>query len=202
MESVGNDLKGKPKKGYLIKQATLVPLFFFVPVLVAGFLVPGYDPIGQHASEITLTGSALARAVVNVGAITTGLSCLALALGILLRSRNHYGSSILVALFGVSMVSNGVYPMGTALHGLYGMGLTLLILPFVACYEWKNEILDKRFFTISLIAGCVIFVYMWSMLVGVDPAAYRGATQRIASVFIFGWIAYWAYVLNRLVPDR
>lgn len=183
----------------LIKQATLIPILFFVPVFISGGLVEGYDLIKQHASEITITDFETAKTILNSGAILTGLSCILLALGIVINFRKFYISSILLAIFGISMVSNGLYPMGTAMHGFYGMGLSLMILPFVACYEMKNERISQLFFRVTLISGFIIFVYFWSMLIGLDPFNYRGLTQRIASVFIFGWMAYLAFELNKML---
>jgi hypothetical membrane protein len=186
----------------LIKQATLLPLMFFIPVIIAGFLVPNYSILSQHASEITITEFETAKMVINTGAIVTGLSCIILAFGIVLNLKKYYITSILIAIFGISMLSNGIYPMGTIMHGFYGIGLTLMIIPFVACYELKNENHNKLFFKVSLISGFVIFIYMWSMFVGLDPANYRGLTQRIASLFIFGWLAYFAYILNNTLPNK
>ena len=187
---------------YLIKQATILPLLFFIPVFVAGFLTDGYSMISQHASEITLTDFGLAKTVINGGALLTGASCIILAFGIALNFKKFYLSSVFLAIFGLSMLSNGIYPMGTIMHGFYGIGLSLMLLPFIACYELKNENINKRFFTLSLISGIVIFVYLWSMLVGLDPSNYRGLTQRIASVFIFGWISYLAYTLKNILPSH
>ncbi|MBO3115111.1 DUF998 domain-containing protein [Winogradskyella sp. DF17] len=187
---------------YLIKQATLLPLLFFIPVFVAGFLVPDYDLIKQHGSEITVTSFETAKLIINTGAILTGLSCIILAFGIIVNFKKYYVLSGLIAVFGVSMVSNGIYPMGTLMHGFYGIGLTLMIIPFIACYELKNEDVKKVFFKISLISGFIIFIYLWSMLVGLDPANYRGLTQRLASLFIFGWLAYLAFQFYKLLPVK
>ena len=182
----------------LIKQALLLPLYFFVPVLIAGTLVQDYSAIGQHASEITLTDNSTAILIVNAGAILSGLSCILMAVGLFfVQKKELLISAILLSIFGVSMVSNGLYPMGDPMHGFYGIGLSLMILPFVSCYELKGSSIDKRFFPITLTAGMVIFLYFWSMLVGFDPTEYRGLTQRLASVFIFGWISYWAFSVLR-----
>jgi hypothetical protein len=187
---------------FLIKQATFLPLIFFIPVFVAGFLVPNYNLITQHASEITITEFEIAKLVINTGALLTGLSCIILAIGIVLNFKRHFILGTLLTVFGISMCSNGIYPMGTMMHGFYGIGLILMIIPFVACYELRNETINKLFFKVSLIVGFVIFIYMWSVLVGLDPADFRGLTQRIASVFIFGWIAYLAYELGKLLPNK
>ncbi|MDF2454844.1 MAG: hypothetical protein K0R51_837 [Cytophagaceae bacterium] len=184
---------------FFIKQAYILPLYFFIPVLTAGALVEHYDAIRQHASEITLTPFYDAKLILNGGAILTGLSCITLALGILLKLKlKFFLSAILLILFGISMISNGLYPIGNPMHGFYGMGLSLMILPFVVCYELKTILLDLKFYTITLVSGLLIFVYLWSMLVGFDPSAYKGLTQRLASVVIFGWLSYLAHQVNVL----
>lgn len=184
---------------FLIKQAYFLPLYFFIPVLTAGALVAHYDAISQHASEITLTPFYDAKLILNAGAVLTGLSCITLALGILLKLKQKFFlSSVLLVLFGTSMISNGLYPMGNPMHGFYGLGLSLMILPFVVCYELKTIVTAPKFYTVTLVSGLLIFVYLWSMLVGLDPSAYRGLTQRLASVVIFGWLSYLAYQVNVL----
>lgn len=182
----------------LIRQALLAPFLFFIPVFIAGWLTEDYSLISQHASEITLTDFETAKLILNSGAVLTGFSCILLAFGILLHFRNYYLSSAVLLIFGISMISNGIYPMGAAMHGFYGIGLSYMILPFLACYELKNRITKSTYFSVSLICGFIVFVYFWSMLVGLDPAAYRGLTQRLASVFIFGWIAYLSFELSKL----
>jgi hypothetical membrane protein len=182
----------------LIKQTIILPALFFIPVFVSGYLVDGYNPISQHASEITLTKFETPKAILNIGAILTGLSCILFAFGTLLLSyKRLLLSSILIFIFGISMISNGLFPMGNPMHGFYGIGLSLIMLPFVCCYEMKNVIKEKRFFRLSIFSGIIIFIYFWSMLIGLDPENYRGLTQRLASVVIFGWIAYAAHAINK-----
>lgn len=187
---------------YLIRQATIIPILFFIPTLISGFLIDDYDQIKQHGSEITLTDFKTAKTIVSSGAILSGLSCILMGIGIVLNFKRYFLTSILLTIFGISMVSNGVFPMGTAMHGIYGIGLTFMILPFVACYELKNENITSKFFQVSLISGFVVFVYFWSMLVGLDPTNYKGLTQRVASIFIFGWIAYLAFGLNKGLQNK
>lgn len=183
---------------YLIKQAIIIPIFYFIPVLVAGLLVENYDLVKQHASEITISNFYYAKLIINIGFILTGLSIILFALGIIGNLKKLYISSILLIIFGLSMVSNGLYPMGNNMHGFYGIGLSQMLLPFVVCYELKNENIKKLFFNISLITGFVIFIYFWTMIIGFDPSNYKGLTQRVASAFIFGWLAYFAFVAKKL----
>ncbi|HEX8548160.1 MAG TPA: DUF998 domain-containing protein [Cytophagaceae bacterium] len=100
---------------FLIRQAKLIPLLFFIPVFFSGFLVDGYDSIRQHASEVALSNFIVAKLISNAGAILTGLSCIFLSIGIL-NTRKYYICSVLFMIFGVSMISNGIYPMGTPMH--------------------------------------------------------------------------------------
>ncbi|MEM0926447.1 MAG: DUF998 domain-containing protein, partial [Planctomycetota bacterium] len=107
-------------------------------------------------------------------------------------------SAFLITVFGISMISNGLYPMGSPMHGLYGIGLSLAIAPFASIYEWKGTAMPKRYFGLSIAAGIVISLYYWSIVIGLDPPDYRGLTQRTASLFIFGWIAYSAWEMRSL----
>jgi len=187
---------------FLIKQASIVPFLFFVPVIIAGILTDDYNWIQQQASEITVTDFEWAKNIINSGALLTGFSCILLSFGITIQFKRFYLSSILLTIFGLSMVSNGIFPMGTIMHGFYGIGLSVMLLPFIASYELKNELLKKSFFSLSLLSGFVIFIYFWSMIVGLDPINYKGLTQRIASLFIFGWIGYFAFVLHTILPQK
>ncbi|MFT6717672.1 MAG: putative membrane protein, partial [Sphingobacteriales bacterium] len=147
----------------LIKQALLLPLYFFVPVLIAGILTADYSAISQHASEISLTDNVTAITVLNTGAISTGLSCVLLSIGLIrVSKKKNVLSAILLIIFGISMISNGLFPMGNPMHGFYGIGLSMMILPFVSCYELKGSSIDKKYFPITIIAGLVIFIYFWS----------------------------------------
>ncbi|MEM0519389.1 DUF998 domain-containing protein [Aequorivita flava] len=184
---------------YLIKQAKFIPLLFFVPVTIAGFLVPSYSMIKQQGSEITLTTYKTAIFILESGALLSGLSGILLALGIMLKYKRFYLSSVILIVFSISMISNGLFPMGSPMHGFYGIGLSLMLLPFISCYELKNEMVRKTFFKISIISGFVMFIYFWSTIVGLDPQDYQGLTQRIAAIFMFGWIAYLAYELEKSV---
>ncbi|KAF2515911.1 DUF998 domain-containing protein [Flavobacterium zhairuonense] len=182
---------------YLLKQAKLILAIYIIPVFVAGLLVPGYNIIKQHASEITLTQYKNAILIFNSGMIASGISCVLLGVGIIFNFKKFYLSSFMLIVFGISMISNGIFPMGNIMHGFYGIGLIIMLLPFAACYELKNENAKKIFFKISIISGLLTFVYFWAMIVRLDPENYRGLTQRIVSVLIFGWIAYFAREIEK-----
>jgi hypothetical protein len=147
---------------FLIKQAYVLPLLFFKPIITAGLLVDDYNWVGQHASEITLTDFSLAKTILNSGAILSGLSCIVLAVGIVINFQRFFISSVLLITFGLSMLSNGLFPMGNPMHGVYGIGLSLMLLPLASCYELKNVGISQRFFPITVFfvfcAFCVFLV--------------------------------------------
>ena len=70
---------------YFIKQGIIIPIFFFVPLIIAGILVPNYNAVKQQASEITISNIESAINIINTGALLTGLSCFLLAFGIILK---------------------------------------------------------------------------------------------------------------------
>ncbi|MFK7812397.1 MAG: DUF998 domain-containing protein [Maribacter sp.] len=184
---------------FLIRQAKFAPIFYFVPVFMAGLLIDDYNLVKQHASEITIASFYYAKTIINAGFILTGSSISIFALGIIIDFKKFYISSIMLIVFGISMISNGLYPMGTHMHGIHGIGLAQMLLPFIVCYEVKNENFSKLFFKLSLITGFLIFIYFWSMIVGLDPVNYMGLTQRIASAIILGWIAFFAFELKKII---
>ena len=182
----------------LLRQGYALPFLFFVPVLIAGFLLPDYSAIAEHGSVMTLSHNAWARNLVKFGALSSGISCVLLALGLVLNIGKRVAlSAVLMSIFGIGMISNGIWPMGSPLHGLYGAPIVMMILPFALAYEVKGMPLPTLFFRLTIVAGLVNFVYSWALLVGLDPVEYMGLTQRLASITMFGWLGYTAYHLNR-----
>ena len=118
--------------------AGLVPLpWFLVWSLAAGALEPGYSAISQHASELTVRPG-LPHTLLNVSAIGSGLGFAVFAIGLWLESGRRLAVGALCWLiFGISMISNGVWPMGNPLHGLYILGLTNLIAPSLSLLELR-----------------------------------------------------------------
>jgi len=62
--------------------------------------------------------------------------------------------------------------------------------------------IDKKYLPITITAGLIIFIYFWSMLIGLVPSEYRGLTQRIARVVIFGCIAYSTYEVDKNIASH
>jgi hypothetical protein len=170
--------------------AGLVPLpWFLLWSLVGGWLEPGYSAISQHASELTVR-SGLPHTLLNVAAIGSGLGFAVFAIGVWLESGRRLAVGALCWLiFGISMISNGIWPMGNPLHGLYILGLSNLIAPALSQLE-LTKLRDNKFaYWLTAFVSVAAIAYLWMNLNGLDPQQHRGLTQRIFSSINSLWPA-------------
>lgn len=163
-----------------------------VPILIAFFL-PGYSSISQHISEVALLDHPVAL-IQRGAALVTGISIALFGIGLFLAKGSKY-TAIAAFVFGVSMISNGVFVMGSPLHGLYGLGFFMVLVPAFFAAEVAPTHGSLR--NLSMFVALVIMFYLWLMLSGFDPLAFRGLTQRTATLIIFGWYAVVGYSLVR-----
>jgi hypothetical protein len=184
-------------KSFLIRQAIVVPIVaMLIPILLA-FTLPGYSSVSQHISETELLHHPIAP-IQRLCAGLTGVSIILFGLGaVLIFGRRFLFTAIAALLFGASMISNGVTVMGSPWHGLYGLGLFMSLVPAFFASEARGVIRDNRVIQISLACALFNLAYMWLMIAGLDPPAYKGVTQRIATVVIMGWYTLAAYALAK-----
>jgi hypothetical protein len=174
-----------------ILRATMVlPLLGMLIPMVVGFFVPGYSSIQQHMSELELLSPDIAMAC-RVGGIVAGGSIIAFAAALLVQGGSRYVFTALAAfIFGISMISNGVFTMGSPLHGLYAIGLTVILCPaFFAAERGRGKDV------VSLTVAFLVLAYMWALMTGLDPAATKGLTQRLATLPMFGWFGYASWLV-------
>jgi Protein of unknown function (DUF998) len=158
--------------------------------MVFGFFEPRYSSISQHMSELELLHGSAAMAT-RAGALVSGFSIIVFGGALLLERASRMPFTAGAALvFGASMVSNGIFVMGSPLHGLYAIGLSVILVPafFAAENRSRSGVMGPD--RISLLASALILVYMWLLMTGLDPAATRGLTQRLAVFPMFGWFYY------------
>lgn len=184
-------------KQFLIKQAIFLPIIYFGSIIIAGLFANDYNHWGQHASELGINSSKSAVILFQIGIVLTSISLFLLAFGLLLNFKSRFSiSSILVFAFGVTFIFGAIYPINSPWHGFYGLGLFIMILPFVFLYELNNLISNRTIHTISIIVGFLMFFYLWSMIARLDPINYRGLTQRLFGIVVFGWFSFISYRLN------
>lgn len=187
----------------LLLLAGLLPLpWFLVFGSIAGALDPGYSAAAQHVSELTVKPG-LSHVLVNVAALGSGLAFVLFAIGLWIEAgRTVSFGAICWAVFGVSMLSNGVWPMGSPLHGLYAVGLLNLVAPTLSLLELRG-LRDRAVpFAVTVFVSLAGIAYLWLNLTGNDPEGYRGLTQRIFSSINALWPAVVAVYLLRARGTR
>jgi hypothetical protein len=84
-------------------------------------------------------------------------------------------------VFGVSMMSNGIWRMGGPMHGLYAIGLAVLVAPALAFMDSTRLRDNRTVFAMTVFCSLAGVLYLWLNLMGFDPHDYRGLTQRVFS---------------------
>jgi hypothetical protein len=190
-------------KNLLIKQAIYIPILYFGTVIIASLFALDYSHIGQHASELAINNNNTAVSVFNTGIFITGISIVCLAIGLLLKfGRQLPITSFLIFVFGVTFLFGALYKIGSPWHGLYGIGLSIMLLPFAFLYEIGKKNISRVTEMVSIITALFIFLYFWAMIARLDPIELRGLTQRIFGVFVFGFISYSAYILDKVKVEE
>jgi hypothetical protein len=190
-------------KNLLIKQAIYIPILYFGTVIIASLFALDYSHIGQHASELAINKNNTAVNVFNTGIFITGISIVCLAIGLLLKfGRQLPITSFLIFVFGVTFLFGALYKIGSPWHGLYGIGLSIMLLPFAFLYEIGKKNISRVTEMVSIITALFIFLYFWAMIARLDPIELRGLTQRIFGVFVFGFISYSAYILDKVKVEE
>lgn len=92
--------------------------------------------------------------------------------------------------------------MGSPLHGLYGLGFFMILVPAFYATEVSEAKSPMRI--LSMLVALLVMFYLWLMLSGFDPYGYRGLTQRIATLIIFGWysVASWSIVRTNFLVHQ
>jgi hypothetical protein len=175
-------------KNLAIRQAVVLPLSAMLAPMLVGLFIPDYSVISQHMSELELLSHPVAL-LTRIAAIVAGGSIMVFGLG--MAQRRHVFTALTALAFGISMVSNGVFVMGGPLHGLYGVGIFgVLVSAFFAVETGRAR-------TLCMAVAIINLLYMWLLFTGLDPDAYKGLTQRLGSIVMFGWYNVAAYILTR-----
>lgn len=179
-------------------RAGYVPLIWFIGFLtVAGFVTAGYSPIASHASELSLvTGSGMV--LFKIAVIGSGTAYVLFAAGLWRRTNLliSWGAVSWMA-FGISMISNGLWPMGNPLHGLYALGLLSLVAPALSAIETPALRQDRITRAVTAFCSLCGVLYLWMNLTGHDPEIMRGLTQRVFSSINSLWPFVAAWRLSR-----
>jgi hypothetical membrane protein len=177
--------------------AGLVPLpLFLIGMGVAGLFAPNYSWMTQHASELSIVPG-MPQTLFKLVTIPWGLSFIAFGIGLMRLTGAKSVGAICWILFGVAMCSNGIWPMGSPMHGLYALPLVSLIAPALSLAESEQLRAMKGIWGVTVIVSLCAIFYLWLNLLGFDPQSYRGLTQRLFSSINSFWPAFVAWRLWR-----
>jgi hypothetical membrane protein len=175
-----------------------LPLFL-VGIGIAGLFAPDYRWTSGHGSELSLVPG-LASTLFKATVIPWGLSFVVFGIGLLRLANWRSVGALCWILFGIAMCSNGIWPMGSPLHGLYALPLVSLIAPALCLAEIDRLRSIKGIWLVTVVVSIAGIFYLWLNLLGLDPQAYRGVTQRLFSSINSFWPFYvggWALRARR-----
>jgi hypothetical protein len=190
-------------KPILIKQAIFLPVIYFGSIFISALFARDYSHLGQHASELGINPQNNAVLLFKAGIIATSISLFLLAWGLLINFKNRFLiTSLLIFIFSVTFIFGAIYPITSPWHGFYGIGLFIMILPFAFLYELNNLTKNRTIRQVSVVAGFLMFFYLWSMIARLDPMNFRGLTQRLFGIVVFGWFSFISYQLHKLSTNK
>lgn len=187
-----------------IKQGMFFPLGLMLVIMVVGLTVPGYSSMSQQMSALGLV-QGYPAIFESVCALVIGLSIIAFSLALIKHPSGKFSFTVFTSLlFGISMLFNGMFPMGNPLHGLYGIGFFTILTPALFVAEIHSNAQVKSVAVVSKWAAVIVLFYLWLTITGFDPDGFRGLTQRVAVIPMLGWYSYASYVLvcggNKAAP--
>lgn len=181
-------------KNVLIRQSLFLPLAALLIPMVLALGAPHYSSIDQHVSELQLLDHPIA-AVMRVAPIICGLSILLFGVGVYLISPSRFPCTALTSVaVAANFISAGIFVSGGPMHGLYGVGFFIPLVP--ACFAAESG-LGSNVRRVSLAIAVISMGYLWLNHSGMDP--HRGVTQRVAILVIMGWYSFASYHLLRAV---
>lgn len=182
--------------------AGFVPLpWFLIWAGIGGALSPGYSAISQQVSELTLKPG-LPHLMANIGALGCGAGFCLFSIGLWRATQRAFSfGAVAWLIFGVSILSNGIWPMGGPRHGLYGIGIISLLAPTLSLIELRVLRDTPTAYFITVFVSLSVCLYLWLNLTGFDPAQAKGLTQRIFSSIHSLWPGVIATLLLRQNPD-
>ena len=180
--------------------AGFVPLpWFLICAGIGGLLSPGYSAVSQHVSELTLKPG-LPHLIANIGALGCGAGFCLFAIGLWQATEKIVSfGAIAWFVFGVSILSNGIWPMGEPMHGLYGIGLVSVLAPALSFIELQLREDTRAMYLVTVFVSLSSLLYVWLILTGLDPAHAKGLTQRVFSSINSLWPAVTVMILLRQV---
>lgn len=185
-------MKAPTVRQLLLRQSLVLPLAALLLPILIGFSAPGYSSLSHHVSELQLLDHPVA-ALMRVAPVVCGLSILLFGLGAWrIEPARFTFTALTSAAVAANFISAGIWVTGSPMHGLYGVGFFIPLVP--ACFAAESQ-MGRSVRRVCLAVAVLSMAYLWLNLSGLDPLP--GLTQRLAIVLIMGWYGYASHQLLR-----
>jgi hypothetical membrane protein len=181
-----------------------IPALYYFALIVGAATYPGYSHMTNYASELGAAGAPypwlFSDSIMLAGAAAI---VAALLLPGEFRGRGAIRAwsilaAVALALWGVSMVMGGMFPMPDERHGAFGLGLVGPLIPLFLLLALR-PVADSRGLRVFLAVVFVLSVVMLAIMFGVGSLVTRanvGLFQRLNTAASIPWFAvlgiWWA----------
>lgn len=173
------------------------PALYYFGLLAGAATYPGYDHATRYASELGAADAPYPW-LFNGSIIGAGVAAILGAAGLAMMLRRISGgwgwasaAGVVLALWGVSMIMGGLFPMPDERHGAFGLGLVEPLAPlFSLAALWRApKGAGMKTFLAFVFAGSVIVLAIMMGVGGLVRLDNVGIWQRINSGFAIPWMA-------------
>ncbi len=173
----------------------IAPILYYFALFAGAATYPGYDHMTRYASELGAAGAPYPQ-LFNISIIAMGVASVLGAMGMAmsLAQLTHRWlwpvlAGLAFALWGVSMIMGGVFPMPDDRHGAFGLGLVQPLVPLftlIALLSLPNSIGLKAFIGFIFVGSIALLIIMMGVgdLVRIENV---GAWQRAFGAFAIPW---------------
>ena len=187
---------------WLLKQSHLIWIVSIINIGL-GLVIPDFNTTRQTISEVALEAPVFAITH-RLADVVIGLSMCGFAIGIARITPSRLSSAALTAfLFGIGMISAGIWTLESPLHLLYNLSIVMIALPIALALEFKTERQPTVFETLCVTMTLVHTLMFWLIYAGFIPHDYNGLIQRLwaaPTMAWFGLAAHW--LLQQLTLGR
>lgn len=171
---------------WMIKQTHIVWIASIVNIGL-GIIIPNFDYFSKSISYVALEAPIYAYTH-RTADIVIGLSMFCFAIGVLRTSQSKFSPTALSSfLFGISMVSAGIWTLESPLHLLYNLSIFMIMLPIAFALEFKNSIKSNSFENVCIAVTVLHILMFWLIYAGFIPQEFNGLIQRLWAIPTMGW---------------
>ncbi len=179
----------------------LAPVAYTLGWVIAGAMIPGYNPMSQYVSEAG-TGGGTASYIMNFGGFfLCGLFLAIFAVGLSKKMREGQTTRMLipvaVGLSGAGFVATAFFPMYDPLHRPLGFFASFIQLaPLFAIYTFRKDADWRKLwvFSIAIVAASVFIGVVIGALIPTLP----GLHQRLLFAPVWIWTVVVSVNLYRM----